>query len=79
MADTHQDHTRIAYDHLTRARRAINAEISQYPTPISGCDAQFNHLLAERQKVQEALSALTRHVFVPTPRSPSEFAGVESR
>ena len=36
---------------LVAARHALNAEISSYPTPISGCDAQFNHLLAERYTV----------------------------
>ena len=64
---------------LTAARDALNAEISGYPTPISGCDAQFNHLLAERQKVQKALHALEATVFVPTPRTPTPLAGVESR
>jgi len=69
----------IAKSELLLARMAINAEISDYPTPISGCDAQFNHLLAERQKVLEALRVLDDAVFVPTPRTPTEYAGVESR
>jgi len=66
-------------DQLEDVRRALNAEIAEYPTPISGCDAQFNHLLAERQKVLNALRALSETVFVPTPRTPTENAGVESR
>ena len=40
---------------LSAARQALTREISAYPTPISGCDAQFNHLLAERRKVASAL------------------------
>ena len=68
-----------AQDALQAARDALNTEISDYPTPISGCDAQFNHLLAERQKVQNALAALDASVFVPTPRTPTPLAGVESR
>lgn len=68
-----------ALEALVAARKAVSREISGYPTPISGCDAQFNHLLAQRQKVSAALSALAGPVFVPTPRSPSQRAGVESR
>ena len=64
---------------LLEARADLAAEISAYPTPISGCDAQFNHLLAERQRIAAALSALGRDVFVPTPRMPSEGDRVESR
>ncbi len=68
-----------AHAMLRAAKEKLNAEITSYPTPIAGCDAQFNHLLAERQKVLEAMRTLETSVFVPTPRSPSEFAGVESR
>lgn len=64
---------------LKSAQALVAQEISAYPTPISGCDAQFNHLLAERTRIGRALDALTADVFVPTPRSPSRFAGVESR
>mmetsp|Transcript_13337 Transcript_13337/g.21136 ORF Transcript_13337/g.21136 Transcript_13337/m.21136 type:complete len:80 (+) Transcript_13337:1523-1762(+) len=64
---------------LDLAKKILNTEISAYPTPIAGCDVQFNHLLAERQKVQTALDNLTAFVFVPTPRSPTPTAGVESR
>lgn len=64
---------------LALAKRILNDEIRTYPTPIAGCDVQFNHLLAERQKVLTALDSLDTAVFVPTPRSPTAFAGVESR
>lgn len=33
----------------------IKMEIAEYPGPIAGCDAQFNHLLAERQRILDAL------------------------
>ena len=69
MSKTFEDAIRIAKGELRSARTAINAEISDYPTPIAGCDAQFNHLLAERQKVIEALRVLEDAVFVPTPRT----------
>lgn len=64
---------------LRQARAALQAEIRAYPTPISGCDAQFNHLLAERRRLSEALAALQSEVFIPTPRTPYMFAGIESR
>lgn len=69
----------VARSELAVARQLLNAEIAAYPTPISGCDAQFNHLLAERQRVLAALKSLEDTVFVPTPRTPTESAGVESR
>jgi hypothetical protein len=56
--------------HLLAARAAIDAEIRTYPTPISGCDAQYNHLLADRRRVQAALRALDSEVHIPTPRAP---------
>lgn len=34
----------------------IKAEIADYPGPVAGCDAQFNHLLEERQRLLDALS-----------------------
>lgn len=64
---------------LQAARSLLQNEIRNYPTPISGCDAQFNHLIGERQKVLDALGTLDTLVFVPTPRTPSRGAGVESR
>ncbi len=64
---------------LRTARRLLNDEIRTYPAPIAGCDAQFNHLIGERQRVLEAIKTLDEIVFVPTPRSPTPEAGVESR
>ena len=68
-----------AHAALKQAQALINAEISSYPTPISGCDAQFNHLIGERQRIASALSAMRQAVFVPTPRIPTPGAAVESR
>ena len=68
-----------AYKALQAARHALAGEILGYPTPISGCDAQFNYLLALRDKISRALDELEAEVFVPTPRSPTQFTGVESR
>ena len=67
---------------MTRLRRALallGDEIRNYPTPVAGCDAQYNYLLGERQKILDALSALERPAFVPTPRTLVEGHGVESR
>ncbi len=55
---------------LLQARQKLAEEISGYPAPISGCDAQFNHLLAERKKVVAALDALEAEIHIPTPRAP---------
>ena len=53
---------------LHSAKETLNVEINNYPTPIAGCDAQFNYLLAERTKVDAALRKLRQDVFIPTPR-----------
>lgn len=79
MSLTYEACITTARQQLQSARDALHQEISQYPSPIAGCDAQFNHLLAERQKVLEALSVLGQEFFVPTPRSPDPAAGVETR
>lgn len=52
------------------ARAELDTEIRTYPTPISGCDAQHNFLLAERRRVHTALKALEAEVHIPTPRAP---------
>lgn len=55
---------------LADAAAELDAEIRGYPTPVSGCDAQYNHLLAERHRVRSALVALAAPVHIPTPRAP---------
>jgi hypothetical protein len=55
---------------LAVARDALDTEIRSYPTPISGCDAQYNHLLAERRRAHEALQVLESDIHIPTPRAP---------
>ncbi len=59
-----------AHAALCAARDELDAEIRGYPVPISGCDAQYNHLLAERRRVHAALLALSEQVHIPTPRAP---------
>lgn len=79
MSQNYVEHLRSAQIHLLQAKQSLLSEISGYPTPISGCDAQFNHLLAERQRLQNAIDSLDAFVFIPTPRTPTPSAGVESR
>ncbi|WP_299406901.1 hypothetical protein [uncultured Roseobacter sp.] len=79
MTDQFEDCILAAQSELAVARRLLSNEISAYPVPISGCDAQFNHLLAERQKVLLAIRSLEEDVFIPTPRAPTAADGVESR
>ena len=62
--------TAMARTALQRAMEDLTAEIRGYPTPISGCDAQYNHLLAERRRVHAALQALDEDIHIPTPRAP---------
>ena len=48
----------VARAELNMAKHLIQDEIRDYPTPISGCDAQFNHLVGMRGSISEALRAL---------------------
>ncbi|MEO1307280.1 MAG: hypothetical protein AAFV38_04950 [Pseudomonadota bacterium] len=76
---TSEDCLIVARAELQMAKRLIQDEIRTYPTPISGCDAQYNHLIGLRGSILEAISALEAPQFVPTPRTPSPTAGIESR
>ena len=64
------EHIRTAEAALEAARRRLADEITRYPGPIAGCDDQFNHLLAQRSRVNAELAALALEVKVPTPRAP---------
>ncbi len=79
MGESYDAAVRAAEAALQAARRLLNDEISGYPGPIASCDAQFNHLPAERRRVTDSTAVLGREVFVPTPRSPLPGAGVETR
>lgn len=79
MTDSFETCMGAAKAELKTAKKLIEDEITSYPTPISGCDVQFNTLLAERQKVSSALHSLEATVFVPTPRTPAPCSGIESR
>jgi hypothetical protein len=79
VADNFEGCLVLARAELGQAMALIKNDIRNYPTPISGCDAQFNHLLSERQRINAALHALEQPYFVPTPRTPAQNAGVESR
>lgn len=79
MSSSYVDLLRAAEQALAEAKLQISEEIASYPTPIAGCDAQFNHLLAERTRINAALHALAIEVFIPTPRMPVPAASLESR
>jgi hypothetical protein len=37
----------------------LDAEIRAYPTPIPRCDAQFNHLMEERDRIRRLLEEVS--------------------
>jgi hypothetical protein len=45
-------------DRLISRRAALNEEIAAYPGPITGCDAQFNHMLELRADLNAELVRL---------------------
>ena len=46
------------HSRLQAENRRIQSEISRYPTPIAGCDQQFNYLLERRTQIQCELARL---------------------
>ena len=56
------DSAKSAWDrirkHLEDERYRIVREIGRYPTPIPACDQDYNHMLAERERVNEELARL---------------------
>ena len=76
---TPEDCLVIARAELEMAKELIQDEMRDYPTPVSGCDAQYNHLIGLRGSVSEALRVLDTLRFVATPRTPEQSAGNESR
>lgn len=64
---------------LHAARDALNADIAAYPTPVSGCDVQFNRLLSDRTRILHAIRSLGDMPFVATPRIAEPGARVERR
>jgi hypothetical protein len=44
---------------LERLKKQVVAEIHEYPPPIPRCDAQFNHLLEQRDQMLEEVRRLT--------------------
>lgn len=79
MEDQVSSRVDAARTSLRHALALLGDELRSYPTPVAGCDAQYNHLLGERQKILDALATLERPVFVPTPRTLVEGDGIESR
>ena len=45
-------------EHLQRLKSPIDRQIREYPTPIAGCDAQFNYLLDKRRRLARDLNRL---------------------
>ena len=43
---------------LEAKRAEVSEQITAYPAPITGCDAQFNHLLEERALLNAELGKL---------------------
>ena len=58
---------RRALDELRRAIGLVQKELQEYPTPVSGGDAQYNHLIGQRNLIDNAIQSLATPRFVATP------------
>jgi len=68
-----------ALQNLRKANDLLTHELRTYPTPISGCDAQYNYLIGRRSAVSDAIRLLEEERFVATPRNLNENDGIEIR
>lgn len=59
---------------LTARKAEVAAEIRNYPGPIPGCDAQFNHLLEVRRILTQELQRLDS-LEPDAPVSVEDFVG----
>ena len=46
----------MIHEHLQDEIRRLREEIRRYPAPIPACDAQFNYLLEQRDRLSSELS-----------------------
>ena len=76
---SYEDRLRRAAEDLEIAQRQIQDALRNYPSPVSGCDAQYNHLIGLRGSISQARRLLQAPRFVATPREPERGARVESR
>ena len=79
MGDSYETALKVAVAELQQARKLLAVEIAEYPTPISGCDAQFNRLLSDRTRIATAIRAAENQPFVATPRQLEPGVSLESR
>ena len=47
-------------ENLQKELRKLNEEIGNYPTPITGCDEQFNYLLEKRSEMEKRIRELSK-------------------
>ena len=53
--------------------KRIHIQLASYPTPVAGCDEQFNYLLSERQRLTKGLSQIRDEIgFTPRAPEPSD-------
>ena len=64
----YEDAIAAARRELARAQELLIEEIAAYPTPISGCDAQYIRLISDRTRIASSLRDLDSQPFVATPR-----------
>ena len=76
---SYTEHVVAAEKQLRLAIKSISQELADYPTPISGCDVQYNHLLAQRAKLELVLHAFDKEIFVATPRQLNQGDEIETR
>ena len=49
-----------AKEELKRERERVKTEIGNYPSPVTGCDDQFNYILEMRSKMEKRIRELSK-------------------
>ena len=58
---------------VLQALKSVETQLESYPTPIAGCDVQFNYLLAERQRLARRIRQIRDGIhFIPQSPEPPD-------
>ena len=55
-----KEQIRIEKQEIAARLDTIYEQIKSYPTPIAGCDEQFNFLLSERDRLRDLLAPVLK-------------------
>ncbi len=82
LKEAKQRDKKLNLHNLEEKLSKINEEIKVYPSPIAGCDAQFNSLLVQRDGVQKEIAKIIntkKEVDGPEGPEPTRYGDWEKK